>query len=163
MRRAAVLALAVTAALAGALVLPSTATASGSHSQFIAGAVPMNGAQEIPGPGDADARGIGAYAANRDVLCYVLSVRRIEPATLAHIHRGPVGVAGPIVIMLVAPTNGTSAGCIRAVPDEQQTPENAMMTLTRTELADIIANPVGFYFNVHNAPFPAGALRGQLR
>jgi hypothetical protein len=29
-------------------------------------------------------------------------------------------------------------------------------------LAAILANPNGFYVNVHNAEFPDGAIRGQL-
>jgi len=37
------------------------------------------------------------------------------------------------------------------------------MVLTQEELDAIIANEAGFYANVHTAPFPAGAIRGQLR
>jgi hypothetical protein len=29
--------------------------------------------------------------------------------------------------------------------------------------AEILANPPGYYFNIHNADFPGGAIRGQLR
>ena len=52
------------------------------------------------------------------------------------------GVAGPVVVTLLPPTNGTSSGCV---------------TVTR-ELARDPAD----YVNVHNMPFPGGALRGQL-
>ena len=37
----------------------------------------------------------------------------IRPATMAHIHRGAVGVAGPIVVTLNPPTRGMSNGCVR--------------------------------------------------
>jgi CHRD domain len=40
-------------------------------------------------------------------------VTGIRPATMAHIHRGAVGVAGPIVVTLRAPTDGMSTGCVR--------------------------------------------------
>jgi hypothetical protein len=149
------------AAAATALAVPVAANASTAASSHI-GIVGLTGAQEVPGPGDADGRALFVYATGRDRLCYALVVNGIAPATLSHIHSGARGVAGPIVIGLQAPTNGASAGCITAVADDQQTPENAMMTLTRTELRSIVANPAAFYTNVHNADHPAGAIRGQL-
>jgi hypothetical protein len=71
----------------------------------------------------------------------------IAPATAAHIHRGPAGVAGPVVIPLTPPTSGSSSNCVNADPDL---------------IKEIRQNPEDFYVNVHNAPFPAGAIRGQL-
>lgn len=117
----------------------------------------LTGAQEIPGPGDDD--GVGAFAAviRGDRLCYALVATRIETATAAHIHAAPTGVAGGIVVGLNTP-NPVSRGCITAVDDAQ----NTMATLTHSELAAIVANPSQFYVNVHNASFPAGAIRGQL-
>ena len=125
---------------------------------FAAGVVRLDGAQEVPTPGDPDGRGTFAYFAGHGKLCYLLTARRIEPATLAHIHVGPRGVPGGIVVMLTPPTSGFSAECIQAQPGATDP-----MALTPEELAAIIANPAGFYANVHNDPFPAGAIRGQLR
>jgi hypothetical protein len=34
--------------------------------------------------------------------------------------------------------------------------------VTSELLAEIAADPAGYYVNVHNATFPAGAVRGQL-
>jgi hypothetical protein len=45
---------------------------------------------------------------------------------------------------LKAPSDGSSRGCVR---------------LGR---AKIMNNPSGYYVNVHNVPFPNGALRDQL-
>ncbi len=36
------------------------------------------------------------------------------------------------------------------------------MTADRDLIVAILTNPSAYYFNVHNATFPAGALRGQL-
>ena len=111
----------------------------------------LTGAQEIPGPGDPDGSGNGEVSIvdATDNVCYEINdVRGIDPATAAHIHRGATGVAGPVVVTLRPPTDGESQGCVRApsaVADE------------------IKRNPSNFYINVHNAPFPEGAIRGQLR
>jgi CHRD domain len=164
MRRRLIAVLVSSVVLAGGVVSAAGAPAGADdppHAPaFAAGVVRLDGAQEAPTPGDDDGRGTFAYVAVPDKLCYLLTARRIEPATLAHIHAGPRGVAGPIVVMLVAPTNGFSAGCIQVQPD---TVPNTMDVLTQSEVNAIIATPAQFYANVHNAPFPAGAIRGQLR
>ncbi|MGH2586769.1 MAG: CHRD domain-containing protein [Dehalococcoidia bacterium] len=109
----------------------------------------LTGAAE-PNGGDPD--GVGGATivlhANRGQVCFALAVARIAPANAAHIHQAPVGVNGPIVVPLTPPTNGVSFGCTSA---------------DRALISAIIANPAGFYVNVHNADFPGGALRGQLR
>lgn len=108
----------------------------------------LTGAAEVPGPGDPDGRGRAVLAvdAEKGEICYVLVVRRIDPATAAHIHVGPPGVAGPIVQDLEAPTSGISADCV----------SNPGLA------AAIEDDPGNYYVNVHNTPFPAGAVRGQL-
>lgn len=108
------------------------------------------GANEIPGPGDANGSGEATIKINMDKrqICYTLTARRIAPATMAHIHAGPAGVAGPVVVPLNAPTDGKSTGCAQDVDP--------------TLLRAILRNPGQYYVNVHNAEFPGGAIRGQL-
>ena len=109
----------------------------------------MTGEKEAPGPGDDDGIGIAGFLvdARQDRICYILLVKNIEPATAAHIHVAPVGVPGPVVVPLDPPTSGFSANCIDVA----------------SALADDIADsPEKYYVNVHNAPFPGGAIRGQL-
>ena len=109
--------------------------------------VRLTGSQEAPNPGDPDAAGFARVtvdtASNR--ICFVLQVSGMAPATAAHIHEAPPGVAGPVVQPLRPPTNGRSAGC-----------------LTSSEADDIAADPGDYYVNVHNSQFPSGAVRGQL-
>ena len=112
-------------------------------------AATLSGAEEVPGPGDPDGSGSAEITIvdRTDNLCYEVAVKGIEPATAAHIHRGAPGRSGPPVITLDAPTDGESNGCLSVA----------------SELVDEIgANPRNFYVNVHNAPFPNGAVRGQL-
>ena len=148
--------------VAGSGGAPAAADGRGDGpSRIGAGVVRLEGAQEAQ-PADPDGRGTFAYVAFPHTLCYVLTVRGIEPATMAHIHQGPRGENGPIAINLRTPTNGFSAGCIGAQPDSTPAPDPAAV-LTQTELDGIRTAPQGFYANVHNTPFPAGAIRGQLR
>ena len=112
--------------------------------------VTLTGAAEKPNPGDPDGRGTATLRINpgQQQVCYTINVTGIEPATLAHIHRGGVTEAGPAVVTLEPPTDGSSEGCIENVD--------------RALLQQIIRNPSAYYINVHNTPYPAGALRGQL-
>jgi hypothetical protein len=86
-------------------------------------------------------------------ICFGIVVNGIvSPPTLAHIHSGTSGINGPIVIPLTPPVTGNpgaSSGCVSPVA-------------AATILA-IRADPTKFYVNVHNKPFPAGTMRGQLQ
>ncbi|MBT2492989.1 CHRD domain-containing protein [Streptomyces sp. ISL-96] len=121
----------------------------------------LTGREEVPGPGDPDGSGEFWYQIKHGTLCYSLNVRKIAQPTAAHIHAGKRGVAGPVVVTLKTPTYGSSKGCIKAKP--HQTTANAATVLTYRELKQIACKPGKFYANVHNNPYPDGAIRGQLR
>lgn len=111
----------------------------------------LTGAAETPRSGDPDGSGVAEISIvdqTVDQVCYDISVSGIATATAAHIHRGMAGEAGPPVVTLEAPSAGKVSGCASA-SDEQ--------------IDAIMANPAGYYVNVHNAEYPSGALRGQLR
>jgi hypothetical protein len=109
----------------------------------------LTGAAEAPGPGDPDGSGFALITLNvgRAEVCFFLAVQDIAPATAAHIHVAPVGVPGPVVVPLAPPTQGTSSGCTSA---------------DRHLVQAILLDPASYYVNVHNAEYPAGAIRGQL-
>lgn len=109
----------------------------------------LTGAAEIPGPGDADGTGTAVITLNhgQGEVCYELKVANISPANAAHLHEGAVDKAGPPVLTLTAPTDGSSKGCA---------------PLAKDKIKDIMQNPVNYYVNVHNSEFPDGAVRGQL-
>jgi hypothetical protein len=108
----------------------------------------LTGAVEVP-PGDPDGSGTAHFTLNpgQEEICFELTVSNIAPATASHIHVGPAGVAGPVVVPLTPPTSGSSSGCV---------------TADRDLIRAIIKNPENYYVNVHNAEYPAGAVRGQL-
>ena len=109
----------------------------------------LTGAAEVPGPGDADGVGEATVTVNpgQREVCYTLAVSKIDLATAAHIHVGGAKVAGAVVVTLATPIEGKSKGCV---------------TVTRDLALEILKSPANYYVNVHNAAFPAGAVRGQL-
>ena len=106
------------------------------------------GANEFPGPGDADGLGMGVFTVSGTTLTYNALVQNIVAPTASHIHRGAPGVAGPVVITLASAYPGDRATGTAAVP--------------QALLEEILQNPTGFYFNVHNADLGAGAIRGLV-
>jgi hypothetical protein len=129
-------------------VLPASAVTAG-----VPFTVQLTGDAERPGPGDLGGSGTATLTINPGLrqVCYTIQVANIDPlreSEPAHIHVGPSTAAGPPVVDLeeVGPFGGT--GCTEGVDREL--------------LLDIITNPSGYYVNVHNAVYPAGALRGQL-
>lgn len=80
-------------------------------------------------------------------VCFDVDVPEDLAATAAHIHQGAAGVAGPVVVNFGAPGGIGFVGCVQ---------------VAKTVADSIKATPANFYVNVHNAQFPAGAIRGQL-
>lgn len=78
-----------------------------------------------------------------------------EP-TIMHIHRGARGANGGVVVNsgLVAEEWKLTAGAGKVTKD--------IATIDAALLAEIIATPANFYFNVHSKVNPAGVVRGQL-
>ncbi len=145
-----VLALVLGALLALALALPATAQTGGGPGMAAPAVLhaQLTGEQEAPGPGDPDGFGSATvWTISPNTVCYTLTAWGIAPPNAAHIHEAPPGVAGPVVLPLRPPTSGFSGGCTKASP---------------ALVSDLRANPSNYYVNVHNAPYPEGAIRGQL-
>jgi hypothetical protein len=126
--------------------------------QLVAG---LNGANEVPGPGDPDGRGLALVRTGRSRVCFALGWSGIAPPIFAHIHVGAAGVAGPVVVLFFdvpelagAPTAtlpatvAAAAGCVG-----DQDP---------ALLRNIRRHPADYYANIHTLEFVPGAIRGQL-
>ncbi len=110
----------------------------------------LTGANERPDPGDDNGRGKAKVELKDGEICFTLSWQDIEAPAAAHIHEGGKDVAGPVVVTLL---DGAAEGS--SLEDCTDAEEGL--------IADIRDNPANYYVNIHNADFPAGAIRGQLR
>ena len=144
--------------LLSGLVLACIATAAGVLAYSASATIPtsrtfamLNGAQEEPGPGDANAKGAALVTVrpSTNEVCIMIRFNRIDGNLSAmHIHDGPAGTPGPIVVDLSSALTNNGVGC--------GTASNAIVQALRN-------NPRRFYCNVHSMPdFPNGAIRGQL-
>lgn len=115
----------------------------------------LTGAEEAPGPGDANATGQAELTLNQgqNEVCFDISWADVDGTVFAgHIHVAPAGDPGPIVVGLFsgsfAGTDSVS-GCAQDVDAEL--------------IKAIRKDPTAYYVNVHSRPnFPGGAVRGQL-
>ena len=112
----------------------------------------LSGADEVPGPGVTV--GVGNFSV--DIAgtkgCYTLNVTMGEKPTQAHIHQGAKGASGPVVVDLKPNfLSGEAAFVARSCVD-----------LPGDTAAKLIADPSGYYVNVHSDDHPNGAMRGQL-
>jgi hypothetical protein len=121
---------------AGAAVLQFTAILNGQNE--------TNGSGTF-GLGDLDGSGVATLLIDdvaNTIDWNIVANDIVMPLTGAHIHQGDSGVNGSVVVNFNSALAGSG--------------------LFDADLAAVIANPGGFYVNLHNADFPAGAIRGQI-
>jgi PKD repeat protein len=112
----------------------------------------LSGTRETGG-GDLAGHGLAVITFDGGNLNYFLWVQNIASPASAHIHTGAQGISGGVLIGLspvwsnVATSTYVASG---SVPVDAATTQ------------PILDNPAGYYVNVHNSPFPNGAMRGQL-
>lgn len=154
----------VAAVCVGTALLSGTAGAKDGGKKFdivLSGANEFNPSGAPINPhGDAD-RGTISLRLNsgQEEVCWSVGAITLTAGDglprVAHIHRAPAGVAGPVVVDLFggaapvpAPTSyPTGTNCVPA---------------SRETIKTIRANPSGYYVNLHNVPHGGGVMRGQL-
>ncbi len=116
-----------------------------TQNYYVAFKATLNGASETPvNPSAASGTATATYNKNTRILNINVTYTGIT-ATLAHIHKGAVGVAGGTVFTfpkLTSPIYYTST------------------ELDATQETDLLANL--YYVNIHSAAYPNGEIRGQL-
>lgn len=128
------------------------------------------------GAGDLDARGLAvlkrtALPGANDRLCWSITTRgMVLPAIAAHIH-GPTAnggslgllqIAGPVVDFSSANNTDWPRELPRQVGASSVGQARGCAEVADATLNAIWADPDRYYVNVHNTPFPGGAVRGQL-
>jgi hypothetical protein len=136
-----------------AVLAAPAAAASGKVTRLAAN---LSGANEVPGPGDPDGRGRAFVRLAGTKACFVLEWSKIGAPTAAHIHSGRAGASGPVVVLFFEP--GANAA---SLPDTIDSVAGCV-AVDRALARKIAAHPRDYYVNIHNADFPAGAIRGQL-
>src|SRR5688500_12944826 len=112
----------------------------------------LTGAEEAPGPGDPEGFGSATvtFNAERTQITITTRVGGLSSVTAGHIHIGPDGAPGPVVVGFVS----ASMPFVNGQP--------VTLPIDPALANDILENPHGYYINLHNAQFPDGAIRGQL-
>lgn len=118
----------------------------------------LSGANEVPTPGgpavaDPEGKGVALVRVKGNRVSFSLSFEGIQAPTLGHLHQGKAGVNGPVKVTLFdTPLPATVTAAAGAVHVD----DAALAEKIRTA-------PHEFYFNVHTAEFPGGAVRAQLQ
>jgi CHRD domain len=120
-------------------------------------AAKLSAAQEVPAAdgkatGDPDGAAVAFIKVKGNRVTYSVTWKGVSAPTLGHLHNAPAGKNGPVAVTLFGtPMPDTVDAAVGAAAFEDAT------------LADKIrTNPTDFYFNLHTAEFPGGAVRGQF-
>jgi len=130
-----------------------------------------NSSMEVPvRDSQGQSQAIFHLSKDGDALTFKLIASNIEGVTQSHIHCGPPGVNGPVVVFLygfnpagVAPNGILNQGTITAA-NVIARPASAICPGGVASLDDVIEkmNNGGAYVNVHTLVFPGGEIRGDI-
>ncbi|HEV7764514.1 MAG TPA: CHRD domain-containing protein [Thermoanaerobaculia bacterium] len=148
-----------TVALPGGAVRGALAYVSGGSVTY---AVELRPGREVP-PANSAAFGSAFVTLDpvNNTIAWEAHASGIASPTMAHIHRGPAGVNGPVIINFatspaeIAGGRTSGAGPISEVNTGNLTPAD-LTALSSASTAN------GYYVNIHSTAFPSGEVRGQL-
>jgi hypothetical protein len=153
------------AAAVTAVLLGASPQAQGASQVF---PISATGAAEVtaggvPNQGDPDGLAVGTItldngtgSGNTGSAIINVTLSGLDENTINltgnHIHQAPATTTGSIVLDFGDPD------AIRAGNQLSGT----ITGLSSATINNVFANPSGFYYNIHNAQFPGGAVRSQL-
>lgn len=120
---------------------------------------------ETDGGPSTDASGCAHFSETEAGLEFNVVLENIESVTQAHVHEGGRSEDGPVVAPLFAYTDGADgSGEGEPADADPDSPLFDSGVIDDTEVVDaILADPSGYYVNVHTTENPAGEIRGQIR
>jgi hypothetical protein len=128
--------------------------------------VPLSALNEVPALSSSNAeiaaRGTAVITVDKgaNTIDFNVSLNSFPAGSVvnvAHIHHAPAGQTAGVLI-----GTGLTAGTV-TLTNGFGTFSFEKVTAKEADVADIIANPQNYYFNVHTALNGGGAIRGQLR
>jgi len=155
------------------VMMSATGTASADNRNF---AVHLSGDEEVPARTTL-AQGEAIFHLSKDgtALHYQLIVANIDNVVASHIHVGPAGVNGPVVVFLAGPFPAGGGRTDGVLAEGTITEANLIGLLAGHPLSDLIAEMEAgnAYVNVHTndgvdppntgaGDFPGGEVRGQI-
>ena len=122
--------------------------------------VSLTGAKEVAagGTGDPDGSAIGSITLDSGsggstaTASWNFTLSNLATPSDFHIHTGSATQQGGVLIPF-----GVQAGELTATSFI-----GSRTGLSSTNMANVLANPGGFYLNIHNGEFPNGAVRAQV-
>lgn len=123
--------------------------------------IALTSAAEVPLPKPTSASGTAQLAVFPTKIDYQLSATAITGITMAHIHNGAPGVAGPVVVTLFQPSAPTAA-VDGVFASGTLTAANLPAGVTLESLKALLVSGNG-YINVHTTANQPGEIRGQIK
>ena len=151
--------------LFGAAVALLLLPAAAAQAETINARAVLGGGEEAPTPVLTGAVGVADLAIDTDARTIAVEIRmfNIPSATTAgHIHVGPKGVSGPVVVNFPIPRDRVGDLSLSfTVSAANLSPNPALGINTMDDVIQAIVGG-GAYVNIHTAVFPAGEIRGQI-
>jgi hypothetical protein len=113
----------------------------------------LTGDREPSPGGDPNGFGYVFLVLDGTTVSYYLMARGIGQPTASHIHVGPPGTSGSVVVGLASSFTQASTGAYVA---------SGSVELDATLANQILMNPANYYVNIHTTAYPGGAIRGAL-
>ncbi|MGW0806420.1 CHRD domain-containing protein [Nonomuraea sp. NPDC002799] len=133
---------------AALFAVPAPAQAAGDEVYLAAG---LRGANEVGAAGDADGRSTVVLRISGDEVTFAARWNKIGAPAAGHVHAGAKGTNGDVKLDLFTKALPKTVlgvtGTVKAGPE--------LVTA-------LLADPGGFYANLHDARHPEGAVRGQF-
>jgi hypothetical protein len=137
--------------------------ACGGDSALFAGSdtyvAALSGAREVPAV-QTTATGVATFNRVGAKVTYTVSATGFStPLTVGHVHIGPAGTIGPVIVPLtiIAPSGTVASGSIDLASPITQ----GNITISGDSLRTLFESG-NAYVNLHTAAYPGGEIRGQI-